>query len=108
MTGGALTARTPLFDLWRRWRQRAFRVAPSDRAPVVLRHSRIYILPTRRGYALIVSSREPPRSGLEQRGLRSEQIRHRRETCLIPVLRDTQTFFGLRDCSGGNRDSFFG
>ncbi len=36
-----------------RLRQRAFRVAPADRGPVVLRHSRIYILPTRRGYALI-------------------------------------------------------
>jgi uncharacterized protein (DUF58 family) len=36
-----------------RLRQRAFRVAPGDHAPVVLRHSRIYILPTRRGWALI-------------------------------------------------------
>ena len=34
-------------------RQRAFRFAPADRSPVVLRHSRIYILPTRRGYAVI-------------------------------------------------------
>ena len=39
----------------RRLRQRAFRFAPADRAPVVLRHSRIYILPTRRGYALIAT-----------------------------------------------------
>lgn len=38
-----------------RLRQRAFRVAPADRAPVVLRHSRIYILPTRRGYAVIAT-----------------------------------------------------
>ncbi|MDE2004654.1 MAG: DUF58 domain-containing protein [Betaproteobacteria bacterium] len=38
-----------------RLRQRAFRFAPADRAPVVLRHSRIYILPTRRGYALIAT-----------------------------------------------------
>ena len=29
--------------------------APADRAPVVLRHSRIYILPTRRGYAVIAT-----------------------------------------------------
>lgn len=38
-----------------RLRQRAFRFAPADRVPVVLRHSRIYILPTRRGYALIAT-----------------------------------------------------
>ncbi len=38
-----------------RLRQRAFRAAPSDRDPVVLRHSRIYILPTRRGTALILT-----------------------------------------------------
>ena len=36
-----------------RARQRAFRFAPADRAPVVLRHSRIYILPSRRGFAVI-------------------------------------------------------
>jgi uncharacterized protein (DUF58 family) len=36
-----------------RARQRAFRVAPSVDAPVVLRHSRIYLLPTRRGWAVI-------------------------------------------------------
>ena len=36
-------------------RQRAFRFAPADRAPVVLRHSRIYILPTRRGLAVIAT-----------------------------------------------------
>ena len=36
-------------------RQRAFRVAPADHEPVVLRHSRIYILPTRRGCAMIVT-----------------------------------------------------
>jgi uncharacterized protein (DUF58 family) len=39
--------------LLQRLRQRAFRVAPGDRSSVVLRHSRIYILPTRRGYAVI-------------------------------------------------------
>lgn len=36
-----------------RQRQRIFRHAPHDDQPVVLRHSRIYILPTRRGLALI-------------------------------------------------------
>jgi uncharacterized protein (DUF58 family) len=38
-----------------RLRQRLFRRAPTDDAPVVLRHSRIYILPTRRGLALILT-----------------------------------------------------
>jgi uncharacterized protein (DUF58 family) len=38
-----------------RLRQRAFRVSPADREPIVLRHSRIYILPTRRGYAFIAT-----------------------------------------------------
>lgn len=38
-----------------RARQRAFRRAPSDETPVVLRHSRIYLLPTRRGWALIAT-----------------------------------------------------
>jgi uncharacterized protein (DUF58 family) len=38
-----------------RLRQRAFRVAPADRDPVVLRHSRIYIMPTRRGVAMILT-----------------------------------------------------
>ena len=42
--------RLPLFA---RLRQRAFRFAPADREPVVLHHSRIYILPTRRGFAVI-------------------------------------------------------
>ena len=36
-----------------RRRQRWFRLAPHDDAPVVLRHSRIYILPTRRGWAML-------------------------------------------------------
>ena len=44
---------------WSGWiahaRQRAFRVAPADHEPVVLRHSRIYILPTRRGWALLAT-----------------------------------------------------
>src|SRR5258706_8920123 len=38
-----------------RWRQRLWRMAPADRGPVVLRHRRIYILPTRRGLALIAT-----------------------------------------------------
>jgi uncharacterized protein (DUF58 family) len=55
---GARTPRagTPLTGAWlQRLRQRAFRAAPADRESVVLRHSRIYILPTRRGYALIAT-----------------------------------------------------
>ncbi len=36
-----------------RWRQRLWRAAPEDAASVTLRHSRIYILPTRRGLALL-------------------------------------------------------
>jgi uncharacterized protein (DUF58 family) len=36
-----------------RFKQRAFRTAPRDRNPVVLRHSRIYIIPTRRGLAFL-------------------------------------------------------
>ena len=35
------------------WRQRLWRSAPEDDPPVILRHSRIYILPTRRGLALL-------------------------------------------------------
>jgi uncharacterized protein (DUF58 family) len=38
-----------------RMRQRALRHAPSDDRAVVLRHSRIYLLPTRRGWALIAT-----------------------------------------------------
>ena len=38
-----------------RAKQRFWRLAPSDRDPVILRHSRIYILPTRRGFALIAT-----------------------------------------------------
>jgi len=58
MTAIASPARSPRerFDrIAERLRQRAFRVAPADRSPVVLRHSRIYILPTRRGYAVIAT-----------------------------------------------------
>ena len=38
-----------------RFRQRLFRRAPDDHPPVVLRHRRIYILPSRRGLALIAT-----------------------------------------------------
>src|SRR5215471_17729808 len=38
-----------------RWRQRIWRRAPGDKGTVVLRHRRIYILPTRRGLALIAT-----------------------------------------------------
>lgn len=47
--------RGALASALQRLRQRAFRVSPADRAPVVLRHSRIYILPTRRGAAVIAT-----------------------------------------------------
>ena len=40
---------------WARIRQRAFRTAPGDQLSVVLRHSRIYLLPTRRGWAVIAT-----------------------------------------------------
>jgi hypothetical protein len=35
--------------------QRLFRHAPADHDPVILRHQRIYILPTRRGYAFLAT-----------------------------------------------------
>src|SRR5690349_20033432 len=35
------------------WRQRLWRGAPEATGPIVLRHSRIYILPTRRGLAFL-------------------------------------------------------
>ncbi len=48
----ASAAASPLS--WRaRWGQRMFRRHPADLDPVVLRHSRIYILPTRRGMAFL-------------------------------------------------------
>ena len=37
----------------RRWRSRVFRTSPSDGAALLLGHSRIYILPTKRGAAMI-------------------------------------------------------
>jgi uncharacterized protein (DUF58 family) len=47
---------TSLAATWlSRTRQRLWRLAPSDREPIVLRHRRIYILPTRRGIALIAT-----------------------------------------------------
>lgn len=49
------TLRAALAHGWSRMRQRAFRRNPTDLLPVVLRHSRIYILPTRRGYAVIAT-----------------------------------------------------
>ena len=36
-------------------RQRIWRLAPADRGEIVLRHRRIYILPTPRGLALIAT-----------------------------------------------------
>jgi len=38
-----------------RFRQRLLRIDPTDLEPVVLRHSRIYVLPTRRGAAFIAT-----------------------------------------------------
>jgi len=49
------SAALPAASMLARWRQRAFRIAPADRDLVVLQHSRIYILPTRRGLSLIVT-----------------------------------------------------
>jgi uncharacterized protein (DUF58 family) len=49
----AAAARPP--GIVARLHQRAFRVAPADHDLVVLRHSRIYILPTRRGVALMLT-----------------------------------------------------
>jgi uncharacterized protein (DUF58 family) len=51
----ARAPRAAAADAWARLRQRAFRHAPTDGQRVVLRHSRIYILPTRRGYAVIAT-----------------------------------------------------
>jgi uncharacterized protein (DUF58 family) len=39
----------------RRFRRRFFHIDPTDAGPVVLRHRRIYILPTRRGLVLIAT-----------------------------------------------------
>jgi uncharacterized protein (DUF58 family) len=49
-----LESTRPPRESWRaRYRQRLFRARPGDHAAVVLRHSRIYILPTRRGLAVL-------------------------------------------------------
>ena len=49
----SMTAPRGSRDSWRaRYRQRLFRTEPADRDAIVLRHSRIYILPTRRGLAV--------------------------------------------------------
>jgi len=42
-------------SLLARWRQRLWRLEARDRGAVVLRHQRIYILPTRRGLSLIAT-----------------------------------------------------
>jgi uncharacterized protein (DUF58 family) len=56
MGGSASASPRTLLARWiAHARQRAFRGAPADHEPVVLRHSRIYILPTRRGWAMIVT-----------------------------------------------------
>src|SRR5437899_6287386 len=52
-TAGPL-ASPPLPRSWYgRFRRRVFRTDPIDREPVVLRHNRIYILPTGRGMAFL-------------------------------------------------------
>ena len=51
----ALSSRMPAAAWFARWRQRLWRLAPGDIDAVVLRHRRIYILPTRRGLAVIVT-----------------------------------------------------
>jgi uncharacterized protein (DUF58 family) len=49
----SMTARQLPGKSWRaRYRQRLFRTEPADHDAIVLRHSRIYILPTRRGLAV--------------------------------------------------------
>jgi uncharacterized protein (DUF58 family) len=49
----ATAAPAPGPRAWSRARQRFFRHAPADGERVVLRHSRIYILPSRRGWTMI-------------------------------------------------------
>src|SRR5438477_543525 len=50
-----MSTATSVQSLARRWRQRMWRLDAADRGPIVLRHHRIYILPTRRGLALIAT-----------------------------------------------------
>ena len=49
----AATQPAPAGGAWTRTRQRLFRHAPADGERLVLRHSRIYILPSRRGWTMI-------------------------------------------------------
>jgi uncharacterized protein (DUF58 family) len=49
----SIAAHAPAAGAWRRWRQRFFHLAPGDGEQVVLRHSRIYILPSKRGWTMI-------------------------------------------------------
>lgn len=51
----SVATRVPVAGTWARARQRFFRLAPADESSVVLRHSRIYILPSRRGWAMIAT-----------------------------------------------------
>lgn len=51
----SVAAHLPSTGAWARWRQRLFRFAPGDGDHVVLRHSRIYILPSRRGWMMIAT-----------------------------------------------------
>jgi uncharacterized protein (DUF58 family) len=55
MSGANPGFRLRLGPGFQRWRQRLWRLAPDDRSPLVLRHHRIYILPTRRGLAVIAT-----------------------------------------------------
>ena len=50
-----MSAATTRRSLLARWRQRLWRLEARDRDAVVLRHQRIYILPTRRGFSLIAT-----------------------------------------------------
>jgi uncharacterized protein (DUF58 family) len=50
-----MTSATASPSWFARWRQRLWRLDAGDRGSVVLRHRRIYILPTRRGLALIAT-----------------------------------------------------
>ena len=51
----SIAAQAPAPGAWARWRQRFLRLAPGDGDEVVLRHSRIYILPSRRGTTMIAT-----------------------------------------------------
>lgn len=51
----ALSSPTLARSWTRRWRQRIWRLEAADHGPIVLRHRRIYILPTRRGLSLVAT-----------------------------------------------------